>query len=434
MTQRYSDQILGRLMDLHPKIIDLSLDRIERLLHALGDPHLALPPVVHVAGTNGKGSTTAFLRAMLEAAGYRVHVYTSPHLVTFAERIRLAGKVIDETELADILEYCETRNEGRPITYFEITTAAGFEAFARHQADAVLLEVGMGGRVDATNVVPNPAATVITPVSMDHMAFLGNTLGKIAFEKAAIQKAGVPSVIGWQAPEAGRVIEDFAADIGAPMWRFDREYRVDPWGDGVRYASDGLDLTVPRIGLPGAHQHQNLAAALAAAERLRGAGFELPDGALADGAARVDWPGRLQRLTRGPVVERLGPDWEVWLDGGHNAAAGAVLGEQAARWADADGRDLHLIFGMLNSKAADAFLSPLVPHARTARTVTIPGEINSLTAQEAAAAGRAVGLSADMAPDLPAAADALAKAAPRPGRLLICGSLYLAGHVLAEHG
>lgn len=434
MTQRYSDQILTRLMDLHPKIIDLSLDRIERLLHALGDPHLALPPVVHVAGTNGKGSTTAFLRAMLEAAGYRVHVYTSPHLVTFAERIRLAGKIIDETELADILEYCEIRNDGRPITYFEITTAAGIEAFARHEADAVLLEVGMGGRVDATNVVPKPAATVITPVSMDHMAFLGNTLGKIAYEKAAIQKRAVPSVIGWQEPEAARVIEGFAADVGAPMWRFDREYRVDPWGEGLRYTSDTLDLTVGTIGLPGRHQHQNLAAALAGAERLRAAGFDLPDAALIAGAARVDWPGRLQRLTRGPMVDLLGPGWELWLDGGHNAAAGAVLGTQAARWAKEDGRDLHLIFGMLNSKAADAFLSPLVAHALSARTVTIPGEINSLTAQEAAAAGRMVGLSADTAPDVLGAAKALAEAAPRPGRLLICGSLYLAGHVLADHG
>ena len=434
MTKRYSDQVLTRLTQLHPKIIDLSLDRIERLLAALGNPHLKLPPVVHVAGTNGKGSTTAFLRAFLEAAGYRVHVYTSPHLVMFAERIRLAGRIIAETELARQLEECEAANDGAPITYFEITTAAAFKAFAETPADIVLLEVGMGGRVDATNVVPNPALTIITPISMDHMGFLGDSLGKIAYEKATIQKPGAPSVIGWQEDAALKVIEAEAARVGAPLSVFGRDYGVKAEGEGVHYRSPGLDIVIPKLGLAGAHQHQNIAAALAGVEVLRKAGFDLPAQALIDGAAAVEWPGRMQRLTRGPVVDLMGPEWEIVLDGGHNQSAGLMLAKQAEAWASADGRDLHLVYGMLNSKAIADFLAPLAPHLASARGVAIPGEINSLSAAEAAAAGRSVGIAADIAEGVVAAAQAVKDAAPRPGRLLIAGSLYLAGHVLAEHG
>ena len=433
MTKRYSDQVLTRLTQLHPKIIDLSLDRIERLLTALGDPHLKLPPVVHVAGTNGKGSTTAFLRAFLEAAGYRVHVYTSPHLVSFSERIRLAGRIIAESELARQLEECEAANDGAPITYFEITTAAAFKAFAETPADIVLLEVGMGGRVDATNVVPKPALTVITPISMDHMGFLGDSLAKIAYEKATIQKPGVPSVVGWQEAGALAVIEAEATRIAAPVCVFGRDSRVEALGEGVRYHSPTLDIVIPKLGLAGAHQHQNIAAALAGVEVLRRAGFDLPEAALVQGAAAVEWPGRMQTLTRGPVCEVLGPDWAVVLDGGHNQSAGQMLAGQAEAWKAADGRELHLIYGMLNSKAIADFLKPLVPHLASARGVAIPGEINSLSAAEAAAAGRSVGIAADIAEGVVAAARALRDDAPRPGRLLIAGSLYLAGHVLAEH-
>jgi len=425
-----SDRVLARLMQLHPKKIDLSLGRLERLLSALGNPEERLPPVIHVAGTNGKGSTVATLRACLEAAGYRVHVYTSPHLVLFHERIRLAGELIEENALFAVLEECERANGGAPITFFEITTAAAFVAFTRSPADIVLLETGLGGRLDATNVVRRPAVTAITPVSLDHQAFLGDTVTAIAGEKAGILKLGVPAVIGPQVSEAEEAIETRAAAIAAPLFRWEQEWRCEPAGDAMRYAGPRwrLDLALP--SLPGAHQIANAGTALACLEQL--AGFRLRPAALAAGLRRIEWPARLQRLSRGPLSAMLPARWELWLDGGHNPAAGEVLAAAAAGWRD---RPLYLIVGMLNTKDAGGFLAPLAPEARSLQAVTIPGEENPHPAAAIAAAARALGIDARESGSVEDALRAIIESdGGRPARVLICGSLHLAGVVLAENG
>ncbi|WP_448203555.1 bifunctional folylpolyglutamate synthase/dihydrofolate synthase [Azospirillum sp. sgz302134] len=425
-----ADPVLDRLKGLHPKVIDLSLDRVHRLLAALGHPERRLPPVVHVAGTNGKGSTVAFLRAMLEAAGYRVHVYTSPHLVRFHERIRLAGRLIDDDRLAALLEECEAANAGDPITFFEVTTVAAFLAFAREPADVVLLETGLGGRLDATNVVDRPAVTAITRVSCDHRQFLGDTLEAIAGEKAGIFKPGVPAVIAPQpAEEAARTLAARAAAVGAPVYG----WRAVPTETGFRFESAKRRIDLPPPGLAGAHQIGNAGVALACLDYLP---LTVGDEAVRRGIAAVEWPARLQRLTRGPLAESLPPDWELWLDGGHNDSAGEVLAVQAQAWAaETPARPLLMVYGMLSSKEPEEFLGPLAPHVMAARTVGIPGEEASLSAEDTAAATRACGI-ADTAPAA-GVAEALAALTSRvsgPARVLICGSLYLAGTVLAENG
>lgn len=424
-----SDPVLDRLKTLHPKVIDLSLERMHRILAALGHPERRLPPVVHVAGTNGKGSTVAFLRAMLEAAGHRVHAYTSPHLVRFHERIRLGGRLIDDGALAALLEEVEAANGGAPITFFEVTTAAAFLAFARDPADAVLLEVGLGGRLDATNVVERPAVTAISRISSDHRQFLGETLEAIAAEKAGILKPGVPAVFSPQ-PVAGvtALFHRRAAALGAPVAR----WRVEPRADGgFRFEDARWALDLPAPGLSGAHQIVNAGLAVAALGALP---LPVDAAAVAAGLARVDWPARLQRLTRGPLPGRLPPGWELWLDGGHNDSAGEVLAAQAAAWARAEpGRPLHLIYGMLTTKRPEEFLAPLAPWVRSLRAVHIPGEEASHSAADAAAAARTAGIvDAGPAVSVEAALDGLAAAAP--ARVLICGSLYLAGSVLADNG
>jgi dihydrofolate synthase/folylpolyglutamate synthase len=424
-----SDRVLERLGRLHPKLIDLSLGRVERLLAALGNPEERLPPVVHVAGTNGKGSTIATLRACLEAGGYRVHVYTSPHLVRFHERIRLCGRLIEEEALIGLLEECEKANGAAPITFFEITTAAAFLAFARDPADIVLLETGLGGRLDATNVVRRPAVTAITPISLDHQAFLGDTLGEIASEKAGIIKPGAPAVIGPQPKEAEAVIERRAAERGAPLLRWGREWRCDAIDNGMHFSGTGWRLDLPLPSLPGAHQIANAGAAIACLEELRT--FSLTPEAIARGLCEIEWPARLQRLTRGPLVETAPPGWELWLDGGHNPGAGAILADAVAGWRD---RPLYLIVGMLNTKDAGGFLAPLAPHAEALAGVTIPGEQNALPAEAIAAAARSVGMTAATAPSV---ADALREFSLQPApprRILICGSLHFAGTVLAANG
>jgi dihydrofolate synthase/folylpolyglutamate synthase len=423
-----SDRLLARLMRLHPKKIDLSLERIERLLAVLGDPHEKLPPVIHVAGTKGKGSTVAIMRACFEAAGYRVHAYTSPHLVRFHERIRLAGRLIEEDALVAVLEECERANRGEPITFFEITNAAAFLAFARVPADIVLLEVGVGGRLDSTNVVRRPAVTAITPVSLDHQAFLGNTVAAIAGEKAGILKPGVVGVVAPQPEEAQLVIEDRASAIGSPLYRSGKEWRCEAIAGGMRYEGGGWRLDLPLPSLLGAHQIVNAGTAIACLEQLRG--FSLSESAIAEGLRHIDWPARLQQLARGPLVDMLPRGWEVWLDGGHNPAAGVVLGTVAAGWRD---RPLDLVVGMLNTKDAAGFLAPFAPHARVLRAVTIPGEENPLPAEAIVAAAGSVGIAAREAVSVEAALrDILAQR--EPGRVLICGSLHLAGVVLAENG
>jgi len=382
--------------------------------------------VIHVAGTNGKGSTIAFLRSCLEAGGYRVHAYTSPHLVRFHERIRLAGKLIAEDRLADILAECERANEGRKITFFEITTAAALLAFARQPADIVLLEVGLGGRFDATNVIPRPAVTIVTPVSLDHQHFLGYTIAAIAFEKAGILKPGVKAVVASQPNDAGAVIEARAQELGAPLFCQDREWDISRDKDGGLVYRGKNALTLPPPGLLGEHQYGNAGTALAALECLEG--FKLGPDALARGMIAVEWPARLQRLTRGPLIEAMPKSGELWLDGAHNLAGGEALARFVSTWKD---KPASLVFGMLKTHDARAFLKPLAPYVKELAAVTIPREANSLSADEAAEAARATGIKAVAARSLE---DAVKAVAHDGERVLICGSLYLAGRVLEENG
>ena len=428
MTAQASDRVLERLGRLHPKLIDLSLGRVERLLAALGNPQDKLPPVVHVAGTNGKGSTIAALRACLEAGGYRVHAYTSPHLVRFHERIRLAGQLIEEGALIALLEECERANDGAPITYFEITTAAAFLAFVRTPADVSLLETGLGGRLDATNVVSRPAVTAITPISPDHQAFLGDTIAQIAGEKAGILKAGAPAVIAPQLPEAEAVIEARASGFGVPLLRWQREWCCEAAGNGMRFSGEHWRLDLPWPSLPGAHQIVNAGTAIACLEQLQA--FPVSSDAVAKGLLHIEWPARLQRLTRGPLVAMMPPGWELWLDGGHNPGAGIILADVAANWCD---RPLYLVVGMMNTKDAAGFLAPLAPYAKELAGVTIPGEENPLPAEAIAASARSVGMTATIAASVDVGLAGFIAQSTR-GRVLICGSLHFAGTVLAQNG
>jgi dihydrofolate synthase / folylpolyglutamate synthase len=422
------DPILQRLLQLHPKLIDLSLDRVRQLLAAIGDPHEGLPPVIHVAGTNGKGSTIAFLRAALEAAGYRVNVFTKPHLVKFNERIRLNGRLIEDDALVALLEECEVANQGRPITYFEITTAAAFLAFARVPSDILLLETGLGGRFDATNVIAAPAATAITPISLDHQQFLGDTVAAIAGEKAGILKRGRPAVLAPQSPDAQAVLERRAMALDAPLFRYGSEWRVAPLGTGLRYEGRRWPtIDLPRPGLLGRHQYDNAGTALACLDSLDG--FSLSPQALARGLREVTWPARLEHLRGGRLAASTPPGWELWLDGGHNPAGGEVLAAMAWEWRD---RPLHLVFGMLRGHDAAGFLRPLAPCIAGLRAVAVPGEATTRSAEESATVARELGIAAAPAGDVAAAIRMAASAAPS-GRVLICGSLYLAGHVLAEN-
>jgi dihydrofolate synthase/folylpolyglutamate synthase len=428
-----TDAILDRLTRLHPKLIDLELGRIERLLATVGAPHLKLPPIVHVAGTNGKGSLVAYLRAMAEAAGYRVHVYTSPHLVRFNERIRVAGELIDDQLLEEVLTEAEQANQEQPITFFEITTVAAFLAFARVPADLTLLEVGMGGRNDTTNVV-DPALTAITPIGYDHTSFLGDTLEKIAAEKAGILKRTVPAVIGRQREASAGVIAHRAAELAAPLFRMGREWQVVPSPSGFRYDSDLLGLDLPAPALVGAHQIDNAATAVACVERLRAARFRIDEASIRKGLESVEWPARLQKLGRGPLVEALPPAAELWLDGGHNEDCGIVLARQAAEWArEPAPLPLYLIFGMLTTKDASGFLRPLARHAQSARAVPIAAHA-AYTPQEACQRAADVGLDCLPAETVSAALEDLLATQAAPMRILICGSLYLAGEVLARNG
>ncbi len=424
------DAVLDRLTRLHPKVIDLSLERVVRLLDRLGNPQQRLPPVIHVAGTNGKGSTVATLRALFEAAGRRVHAYTSPHLVRFAERIRIAGMVPDDAAMLALLEEVEAANAGAPVTFFEITTAAAFLAFARTPAHMCLLETGLGGRLDATNVVERPAVTILTPIALDHQHFLGDTLAAIAGEKAAIMKPGAPCVVAAQSFEARDVILAQAARLGVTLVMAGRDFTATADGDGLVFADVSGTKHLPAPSLPGAFQIHNAGLALAALGCLTGP--PLDESALAFGLRHIQWPARIQRLTRGPLVDLLPPGGELWLDGGHNPHAAQALAAHAAQaWRD---RPLVAVMGMLNTKDIDGCLAPLAPVLAALRGVTIPGEANALPAEAVIAAALGQGIR-DAAPAESVAA-AVAEMAARPGpiRLVICGSLYLAGKILAENG
>jgi dihydrofolate synthase/folylpolyglutamate synthase len=428
-----TDIVLERLSKLHPKLIDLSLGRVWRLLDAVGHPEHRLPPVVHVAGTNGKGSVIAYLRAMLEAAGRRVHVYTSPHLVRFHERIRLAGDLIGEAALLELLEDCERANGGEPITFFEITTCAAFLAFARVPADILLLEVGLGGIYDATNVIERPLLTVLTPISFDHMQHLGSTLTAIAGAKAGIMKQDIPAVIGPQPPEALAVFEARGSDLSCPLSRHGREWRVRSEAADIVFSDEAGERRLPLPGLIGPHQIDNAGVALACLSYL--GDFGIDDTAVRRGLVEVEWPARMQRLARGPLVELLPAGWELWLDGAHNADGGRAAAGVAAMWAaQQPALPLHLIFGSLSTHDPVGILQPLAPHAGAVRTVAIPGEHKTLTAEQSAAAARDAGIPAVAAASIRAALADIIASEQRPARVLICGSLYLAGTVLAENG
>jgi dihydrofolate synthase/folylpolyglutamate synthase len=422
------DAALARLTQLYPKLIDLSLGRTHRLLGDLGNPHHRLPPLIHVAGTNGKGSTVAMMRAVLEAAGYRVHVYTSPHLVRFAERIRLVGSVIDEALLLQMLEHVEKVNGGQPITFFEVTTAVAFLAFAQIPADVVLLETGLGGRFDSTNVIAKPAVTVLTSISMDHMQYLGETLALIAGEKAAIMKPGVPCVSVAQKPEAMEVIAAAAREIGATVKVQNKDWSITEEGGGLLFKGQHNTWKVPLPPLPGRHQYENAGLALAALDQ---SPFAIPPFALRSGFRNVEWPARAQHLKQGPLVNALPAGWELWLDGGHNAGGGAAVAALAAdRWGDAP---LHLICGMLTTKAAEDYLRPLAARAVSFTAVPIPGNDTAFAPADLAAAATAAGhKNVSVANDVAAALKAISPEGR--GRALICGSLYLAGEVLKAHG
>ncbi|KAB6716916.1 MULTISPECIES: folylpolyglutamate synthase/dihydrofolate synthase family protein [Roseobacteraceae] len=410
-------------MSLHPKIIDLVLDRVWRLLDALDHPERDLPPVIHIAGTNGKGSTQAMIRAGLEAADKSVHAYTSPHLARFHERIRLAGTFISEPALMQVLEECEIANGGAPITYFEITTVAGILAMARTPADYTLLEVGLGGRLDATNVVESPALTIITPISIDHTQYLGETLAEIATEKAGIIKRGVPCIVGPQPDEAMEVIEARAARLGAPLLAYGQHWHVwEERGRLIYQDEHGLrDLPLPR--LIGHHQVINAGAAIAA---LRHLGFD--DAAFEAALTDAYWPARMQRLATGPLNDAA-PKAELWLDGGHNPAAGIALAEALDRLPN---RPTYMVCGMLNTKDVGGYLEPLARHAERLYAVSIPDAQATLPASATAETAREVGMEALEAQSVLAAVQEIVSTAPE-ARILICGSLYLAGHILQDN-
>jgi dihydrofolate synthase/folylpolyglutamate synthase len=424
--------VIARLSALHPKRIDLSLDRMHRVLARLDNPEKKLPPVVHVAGTNGKGSTVAYLRAILETVGMRVHAYTSPWLVRINECFRLAGQLVGDDELQAALEHVEQANAGEPLTFFEAKTTAGFLLFARHPADMLLLEVGLGGRLDSTNVVETPLASVIAPISMDHMEFLGDTLTSIAGEKAAIIKLNVPVISAQQQPEAMEVIEQQARRMRAPLHMSGMEWHVGVERGRLVYQDERglMDLAAPRLF--GRHQFDNAGLAIAT---LRAIDTLKLGHAAYEGIVHAEWPARMQRLSAGKLIE-LGPlGSEIWLDGGHNAEGGRVAAAALGDLEERVSRPLVVIAGMMASKDAGAFLANFAGLTRHIFTVEIPGQDNTMSQDRLADAARALGMRVEISGSVEAALRGIARLAYEvPPRILIAGSLYLAGHVLALNG
>ncbi len=435
-----TDSILRRLRGLHPKRIDLTLSRMRRLMSALGHPERALPPAIHVAGTNGKGSTIAFMRAILEAAGLRVHAYTSPHLVRFAERIMLAdeggARPIAETWLAELLEECETANAGAPITFFEITTAAALLAFARRPADVLLLEVGLGGRLDATNVVENIALDVITPVAHDHEEFLGDSLRQIAAEKAGILRPGVPVVVGPQEEDAWHAIAERAEALDAPIFAANRDWQAFEQHGRLVWEDESVLHDLPMPALAGRFQLDNAGLAIAAVRQLaaRG-GLDIGEEHIARGLKRARWPGRLHPIRHGALRQHVNPDDEIWIDGGHNPHAARALAHALADLDDVAPMPMVLVVGMLKTKDAAGWLHHFDGLVSQVVCVPVPGEENAADPAELAAEACRVGLSARAAPTLEEALRMAARLRPdSPVRVVVAGSLYLAGHALALNG
>ncbi|MBH69151.1 MAG: bifunctional folylpolyglutamate synthase/dihydrofolate synthase [Rhodospirillaceae bacterium] len=423
-------QILQRLSLLHPKIIDLSLHRLEILLKTLGNPELKLPPIIHVAGTNGKGSTVAMLAAIQRAAGRCLHIYTSPHLVDFTERIVVANSEISTKSFENILYECEVANRGKQITLFEITTAAAFLAFSRKTADLCLLEVGLGGRFDATNVVNNPALSIITPISMDHEHYLGNTLEKIAFEKSGVLKPGIPAVIGKQCPAALQVIKARAEEINVPLSIYGENWNVYERKNSLQFESQKSKRIVAQPNLVGKHQAQNAGIALAALDILSNR-FRVGSPELNFGLKNVYWPGRLQKLNSGPLTRLLPPNVQLWLDGGHNQSAAKTIVQTLVEWKRINPeRSIHIVFGALNNRNPHDFLIYFKGLVSYVRTVTIPGEVNSLSSSDACKAAKASGLDAKAAETVHEAIKEIVLSTEGKRIILICGSLYLAGSIL----
>jgi dihydrofolate synthase/folylpolyglutamate synthase len=429
------DATLARLLSLHPKLIDLSLDRMQRILAQLGHPERHLPPVIHVAGTNGKGSTTAFMRAMLEAAGYGVHVYTSPHLMRFNERIRLAtpggGELVSDDVLQAALEECERANAGESITFFEITTAAALMLFSRHPADVVLLEVGLGGRLDSTNVIACPLVSTITPISLDHADHLGDTLEKIATEKSGIIKRGAPVVTAPQPDEVRAVIERQAARLHAPLYACGEAWMASEEHGRLVYQDEAVLLDLPAPKLPGRHQFVNAGTAIAT---LRVAGFRIPPAAYEAGLAKADWPARMQLLTQGRLAAMAPTGSEIWLDGGHNPDGGRAIAATLADLEERVPRPLVMIVGMIGTKDFAGYLRNFTGLARHLFAVPVKSD-KPLPPEAIAQAAREAGIESETMPDIAAALAACAKLPlGSPPRILIGGSLYLAGEVLALNG
>lgn len=418
-----AEAALRRLKGLHPSTIDLGLDRVHRLLSALGNPHRRLPRAIHVAGTNGKGSTIAFLRAFLEAAGYRVNAYTSPHLLRFNERIRLAGQPIDDRTLVEAIGQVEAANEGRPITFFEATTAAAFLAMAEMPADVTLLETGLGGRLDATNVLDRPAATIVTPVGMDHMAWLGDRLALIAAEKAGILKPDVPAIIAPQPAEAEKALLEKAAAIGAPV---DRDWRVEATIKGFRFLSPARSLDLPLPALAGEHQLINAGAALAALAHLPE--IQVPDEAIRTGLRRVEWPGRLERIGSGALFDRLPAGSELWFDAAHNPEGGLQLSRFLGTLPQ---RPTILVTGMYYDKRVEGFLVPLAPLVDRLIAVEFEGEQPCLPASRLVEAAAALDIPATDSGTLNDAFAGLSDGAP--ARVIVSGSIALVGRALAAN-
>jgi dihydrofolate synthase/folylpolyglutamate synthase len=430
-------ELIARLSALHPKRIDLDLERMHRLLERLDHPERKLAPVIHVAGTNGKGSTIAYLRAILEAANLRVHVYTSPYLVRINECFRLGraggGVLVDDDELRAALEQCEQANAGAPITIFEIETAAAFCLFVQHPADVVLLEVGLGGRLDATNVIDAPLATVIAPVSMDHTEFLGDTLMTIAFEKAGIIKRDVPAICAEQTPEAIAVIEQQAKRMHAPLHRAGQDWHVNVERGRLVYQDDRglMDLAAPKLF--GRHQFDNAGLAIATLRALET--FKIEPAAFEAGIVNAEWPARMQRLAAGVLVEQAPPGCEIWLDGGHNAEGGRVVAAALGDLEERVSRPLVVIAGMMANKDAGAFLANFAGLTRHIIAVQIPDREGAMPPDRLADAARALGMRVETSGSVEAALRSLARLAYEvPPRILITGSLYLAGYVLSLNG
>ena len=432
-TKMISRKLIERLERLHPKIIDLSLDRLNNLLNALDNPQKRLPPVIHVAGTNGKGSTIAILRSIQNAAGLSIHAYTSPHLVHLNERFIIAGKEITEKSLIQTLTECENANAGAEITFFEIITAAGLLVFSKIKADLLLLEVGLGGRFDATNVVSNPILSIITPISLDHQQYLGDTLEKIAYEKAGILKEKRPAIIGQQGPEALKVIKLKAEETGSPLFIFQRDWNITETKSAIKFEVEGSTSYFEKPNLKGIHQIQNAGIAIAATHYLKKV-LPIKNGSIDQGLLTVKWPARLQKINEGPLINILPTNVELWIDGGHNQNASLLIAHTIRNWKIKNPcLSIHMVFGCLSNREIKALLQPFINIIDLVQTVRIPEQANSASRELVAHTAKSMGFRANPADTVTKAIKNIVSLSTGKRLILIYGSLYLSGSVLADN-